>query len=355
MLRNGLHKTENGVSVGYRLDSEREFFETKMKTDGMPEPDFPEVPNYAATVQHLFSAFNKIALPAMESVAAYMGIDPQFFLDLTDMESNGSLPLLMTKNKETGEVEEKQNLSSSLLRICKYGRGVEKTEEEEENDKEVENNMEAEQGKGKEVWFGAHTDSSFLTISLCSSTAGLDIVDQLDNKWICPELQLMQQQQQLPSGHDNSVAEGTQANNFQPQHHAVVFVGEFLQVLSKHKFKAAVHRVRNFGVTNYGRDSVDSDGHNNHSDAISISRVSCPYLIRGRHGAVIDLHNTTRYHHPGGSEALDEMPNLDGTSVKMMHKLLDLKRQKCFRDNGSAEGRSWVLSAYPTAELPCED
>ena len=44
----------------------------------------------------------------------------------------------------------------------------------------------------KNVWFGAHTDSSFLTISLCSSTPGLDIVDQETNSWVCPEKEILE-------------------------------------------------------------------------------------------------------------------------------------------------------------------
>jgi hypothetical protein len=81
-------------------------------------------------------------------------------------------------------------------------------------------------------------------------------------------------------------------------------------------------------------------------------RVSCPYLLRGRHDAVIQL-RSEKYTHPGGAEAVGEerMPNLDDISCKLMHKMLDLKRQKCFRDNGSAEG-TWVLSAYPVPPLP---
>jgi hypothetical protein len=139
----------------------------------------------------------------------------------------------------------------------------------------------------------------------------------------------------------------------------MMFVGEFLQVLSKHRFKAAVHRVRNFGVPSSllhvvsSEDAAVKDAGTSNSQHRN-QRISCPYLIRGRHGAVFDIHNTDRYTHPGGAEAVSEelVPNLDGTSVKMMHKLLDLKRQRCFRENGSAEGSTWVLSAYPVPPLP---
>jgi hypothetical protein len=72
---------------------------------------------------------------------------------------------------------------------------------------------------------------------------------------------------------------------------------------------------------------------------------------------MLDIHNTARYSHPGGAAAIAEenMPDLDGTSVKLMYKLLDLKRQRCFREHGSAEGGNWVLSGYPIPPLPAED
>lgn len=362
----GKYRTENGVTVGYRLDSEREFFESRMLSTGVPEPNFNSLPAYATTVQHVFSALNKVAIPALHSIASYMGIDPQFFLDLTDMECNGVLPPVIVKDKNTGEGDTKPDLSSSLLRICKYGGGSDSTDGDADGD-----------GKSA-MWFGAHTDSSFFTVALCSSTPGLDIVDQASNSWVCPELLRYQSAQKgtlcgesidvdginLPNEPD---ACSSSASTAIPQSASttfvMLFVGEFLQVLSKHRFKAAVHRVRNFGCSAYidatanvgvGAVVDGMDCAAQKQRASSNVRISCPYLIRGRHGAVIDLHNSERYQHPGGAEAVDEdhMPNLDGTSVRMLHKLMDLKRQKCFRDNGSAEGANWVLSAYPVPPLP---
>jgi hypothetical protein len=139
----------------------------------------------------------------------------------------------------------------------------------------------------------------------------------------------------------------------------IVFVGEFLQILSKCRFRAAVHRVRDVGVTHKmdeerggrrvtGRNSTDSANDSGYkarsqgAEASSASqdcsalvnsreciysqqrrpvRISCPYLIRGRHDAILDIHNTARYTHPGGAAAIAEenMPDLDGTSVKLMY------------------------------------
>jgi hypothetical protein len=68
------------------------------------------------------------------------------------------------------------------------------------------------------------------------------------------------------------------------------------------------------------------------------------------------MHNTERYTHPGGAAALDSslIPDLDGTNMRLLHTMLDLKRQKCFRDNDSRPG-NWVLSAYPVENMPPEE
>jgi isopenicillin N synthase-like dioxygenase len=360
----GPYRTECGVSVGYRVDSEREFFESRLHSDGACEPSFPRVVNYDSTVKNLYSALNKAARPALKEVAAYMGVDAQMFFDLTDIDTDGVLPRNEVTNKATGEKVIVDNLSSSLLRICKYQDALDDYEAGSETSLSPDT---AEEGKNDpfstptatgSVWFGAHTDSSLLTISLCSSTPGLDIVDQLENKWVAPELLLREQKiQEGPLGADRSAGQGGV--------YVMMFVGEFLQVLSKHRFKAAVHRVRNFGVpSSLSPSSADAStadpaangADTSHTDESRNQRISCPYLIRGRHGAIFDIHNADKYTHPGGLDAVSEelVPNLDGTSVKMMHKLLDLKRQRCFRENGSAEGSTWVLSAYPVPPLPQE-
>jgi isopenicillin N synthase-like dioxygenase len=442
----GSYRTECGVSVGYRVESEREFFETRIRSDGSIEPSFAQVASYDIVVQNLYSALNKAAAVAFSEVATYMQIDYKLFLDITDIETNGILPEMTMKSKATGEECSKPNLSSTLLRICKYQDALEAAEDQ--------GNVASEQMEGSifraparstqpeddvikaptaigSVWFGAHTDSSLLTLSLCSSTPGLDIVDQKDNRWVVPELLVLQrhkeQELQLqrlnitdPYRKDADRAECGDSSSCSAHGDCrtanrkyiacgkvpvIVFVGEFLQLLSKGRFRAAVHRVRDVGAThrvgerhddrriavghNTDKNAEGSGGANSkiHSsctgcgegpeafsalrDAAAPSnsgactdsqsrrpvRISCPYLIRGRHDAAFDIHNTARYTHPGGAAAIAEenMPDLDGTSVKLMYKLLDLKRQRCFREHGSAEGGNWVLSGYPVPPLPVED
>ena len=351
----GSYRTECGVSVGYRVDSEREFFESRIRSDARPEPNFPQVERYTRTVQDMYSLLNKIAISVVKDIAAFMGIDEQFFFDLTDLQSDGILSESTLVNKETGEATMRSNLSSSLLRICKYHDDnvpISLTEQD---------SVSSSDNTNRKVWFGAHTDSSFLTLSLLSHTPGLDIVDQHENRWISPELLL----RTLTPAED--ISSITESSDRLQARYAVVFVGEFLQVLSKHRFKAAVHRVRNFQHTTTTSTAATSTTilptttteytHLSTTKQEYNTRISCPYLIRGRHGAIIDLHNTEKYQHPGGISCISEenMPNLDGTSVKMLHKLLDLKRQRCFRENGSSEGINWVLSAYTVPPLPEEN
>ena len=199
----GLYRVEQGVSVGYRVDSEREFFETRLTTSSIPEPNFPSVDKYAATARCLYSIFSKIAICCIADIASKIGLDPQCFVDLTDLDNAGILPESPPSktSADFGKKELIPTLSSSLLRICKY-----KSEECEivaEPPSPVEDRPSPQQEAQEQerlpvppgppvpsanpVWFGAHTDSSFLTISLCSTTPGLEIVDQESNQWVCPE------------------------------------------------------------------------------------------------------------------------------------------------------------------------
>ena len=123
--------------------------------------------------------------------------------------------------------------------------------------------------------------------------------------------------------------------------------------------------------------------------------MSCPYILRGRHPAVIpplavygryppslasreyineqsDAHSESSQCEKISSSSHDEvlplppppptssddtdaidhisddieLPDLEGSSMKLIHKLLDLKRQKCLRDHSDSTDSDWVLCAY---------
>ena len=142
-------------------------------------------------------------------------------------------------------------------------------------------------------------------------------------------------------------------------------------------------------------------------------RVSCPFIIRGKHTAVINIRNKNYQHKNWGalglnfkantSEKEDKeninkniaenkntsptststsnnnnnnspdseresiytpgqtkkwiMPDLDGTSMLLIHKLLDMKRKRCANMHESSDS-DWVLSAFPVqppAIPECDD
>eukprot|EP00903_Cladosiphon_okamuranus_P012123 g11375.t1 len=137
-------------------------------------------------------------------------VDPVAFHDLVD----GG------EGEEAGEGPRK--LSSTPLRMCRYAGGADG------------------------VAFGAHTDTTFLTVIPCASAPGLEILQPSTGRWVRPEA----------------------ARYCRPGSDVMLLSGELLQVFGRDRYRAAVHRVvRPVGATE--------------------PRVSTPLLVRGATGAVI--------------------------------------------------------------------
>jgi hypothetical protein len=274
----------------------------------------------------------------LQLIAVEVGLDPQTFTDITDL----SLEKLQECDKirktfESGTEESKILISSSLLRICEYRGARQKADEVATEDK-----------------FGAHTDTTFLTLGLTSSTPALEVFDLEECRWV-----------EVEKDEDRRVVN--------------LFLGEYLQILTNHFLQACVHRVSEFSA---GR-----------------RRVSCPLLIRGNHYQSIDYLRPTRYAHSLEPFATLDEPmddpheesedweendtkvgehdkkkdeeestslrilarrrprrllswDFQGMKVKLLHLLLDRKRKKCF-EAAQQEGRSkWVLSAFPISYIP---
>ena len=290
----------------------------------------------------------------------------------------------------------------------------------------------------REIAFGAHTDTSFISIGLCSEDPGLEILDRKTKKWICPEIIRKKYEKKctkkefLPStGTEKIQNKGANENKDRNKNEideeidsldtsglAVVFIGDFLQVISGVKYRATPHRVR---CVRSVRDNSVFGNKIQNADP-SPYRVSCPFLVRGRHDAIIDIRNE-KYHHQNvslrniteeveeeeevemGVEEREEkegkvdkkeeknkkddaneiesqsknnikneiegeneteladknkkanenqndfncvIPDLDGTSMRFLHKLLDMKRKRCAKLHEDAEiGEDWILSAFP--------
>lgn len=157
---------------------------------------------------------------------------------------------------------------------------------------------------------------------------------------------------------------------------AIVFVGEFLQVLTGGLFSAAVHRVTRVPVLSLPSSPPTS------SSSSSSSRVSCPFIVRGVNKAVLQFHSSS-YTHPflvrdSGTtpskiaDALEKLASFDGISMALLHRLLEMKRKKCFHrhvptalgkaegvregdDHSTSDDGEWVLSAFPVQLLPAND
>jgi isopenicillin N synthase-like dioxygenase len=288
----GVYRNAFHVSVGYKIDEQREFIESHRLSTCTVSPNYEKfVPLYQQVTQEIYDSISSVAEFVLNGISEKLELDQQLFVDLTDVADRGILNPITLPPHKVGDTEfyiadsSYSALSSSVLRICNYNAV---------NDTIF-----------PKVVFGSHTDTSFLTISFLSKTPGLEILDQLTDEWVCPELL------------------------FPVENSLIVFTGEFLQVLTKHLYKAAVHRVVAYSPS---------------------TRISCPMIIRGNDSKIIDFHDT-KYNHPGGEVVLSRsyIPDLDGSNVGTVHKILDLKRAKRWRkfvDENNVESE-WVLSSYP--------
>lgn len=283
------YQSVNGVMLGYRKDDQREFFETHIDENGVVSPLFLASESKFDFINTLFSLLNKVSTLVLCSVANYIGLDPKSLLHLSDCNEEFMTKLL--NNEIDGKLVlpsiAPNELSSSLIRFCCYPK---------DDDSSI---------NFKKVSFDAHTDSSFLTIGICASNPGLEIIDRQLQQWIPVEKIL----------HESS------SNRYQ----IVVFVGEYLQVLTKGRYEAAAHRVCDSETTK--------------------TRFSCPYIMRGRSKAVIDIHSNQMYNH-AGNFIKEAIADFDGINMKLLHNILDRKRLKCVEEHENSSDE-WILSAYP--------
>ena len=111
-------------------------------------------------------------------------------------------------------------------------------------------------GKRSAETFGAHTDTSFVTIVPAAPVSGLEVFDEDALQWYRPEL--------------NARKHAKRMEEWCPWHcrYLVVVPGELLQLTSRNNIPAAVHRVVTTGET---------------------PRLSAPVLLRARPGTKMDV------------------------------------------------------------------
>ena len=147
---------EKGVSVGYKKDDTREFFETRLLqqteskddsstiqsgsakrddisriTEGLASllgradggsneisvvPDCPGVSDYTATVLSLFAVLSEVASIILTILAESLGLDPSCLLDLTDLKSPESYRINSRpdNDEEMGETKDTDNIIKNL-------------------------------------------------------------------------------------------------------------------------------------------------------------------------------------------------------------------------------------------------
>ena len=318
-----------GLAVGYRRDDNREFFETRMVlvdrgTDAQTDdcapvsssspfsstytssciPTLP-VPAYEQTVYKLCRVLSSVGEVLLSSIARHaLHVDGACFIDLTDIPVFSVLPLA-SSSSSSSPTSSCIPLSSSVLRICSYP---------------CENHNSPTDPTDASIAFGSHTDTSFLTIAPCSSVPGIEIYDRLLNRWVSPEA--------ISSPHPSSASL------------VVVFTGEMLEILTKRKFQAVVHRVRTPQPTRKHQVEECASGDND-----TRSRVSAPFLIRGLYSSIF-LDPSKNYDHEFEDAAKKNLADLEGCTMKEVHKILDFKRMRCVKEHEGSDEGSWVLSSY---------
>ena len=173
------------------------------------------------------------------------------------------------------------DVSMSPYRLCRY------TDTREDS------------GTTREV-FGAHTDTSFVTIVPVAEISGLEVFDEDAEKWYRPELRARAQweEEQAASGKDPSLQYDETPDGKQiPWHcrYVAIMPGENLQLATRNEIPAAVHRV-----------VAAKSGE---------PRLSAPVLLRGRPGTKF---LSDRY--LGGWLGNQLILDADGLSMEEIHE-----------------------------------
>ena len=165
-------------------------------------------------------------------------------------------------------------VSMSPHRMCRYS-----------------NNKESKEKSNAREIFGAHTDTSFVTIVPAASVSGLEVFDEDALEWYRPELRALKDAKQLDPKR--------KMDSQFPWHcrYLIVMPGELLQITSRNNIPAVVHRVV---ATN------------------EKPRLSAPVLLRARPGTKMDVE---RY--MGSLDKADDLlQSCNGMKMEEIHHAL---------------------------------
>jgi isopenicillin N synthase-like dioxygenase len=152
----------------------------------------------------------------------------------------------------------------------------------------------ASSSMGQEI-FGAHTDSTFLTVVPAAAVAGLEIWDEDAEVWMRPEVAARLHYKRVYAANDD--------DSTLPWHarYVILMPGEFLQVVTRNEVPASVHRV----VVMPSTGAV---------------RYSAPVLFRGRPNMTL---NVTRY--LGSDLGYSLLKECNGMTMQEIHHVLQTK------------------------------
>lgn len=205
--------------------------------------------------------------PSKEDIqrAKILASDAAILLTEEIMDDGKPLPV--------GAIGHEGLVSMSPHRLCRYS-----------------NNNQLTRKDTSEV-FGAHTDTSFVTIVPAAQISGLEVFDDDSLKWYRPELNARKHAKQLDPT-------GGMEEQF-PWHcrYLVVMPGELLQLVSRNNIPAVVHRVL---------ATTDAP------------RLSAPVLLRARMGTTMDVERYMGSLDKAGSLLMDS----NGLRMEEIHAAL---------------------------------
>lgn len=194
----------------------------------------------------------------------------------------------------SGNVDLDTTVSMSPHRMCRYFAATESPAE----------GSSMEQDKETEV-FGAHTDTSFVTVIPVAAVAGLEVFDDDAREWVRPEAIARQHWEDHYAEQQNNSEEDPHPPNISwNSRYLVVMAGELLQLTTRSMIPSAVHRV------------VAATG--------GTPRLSAPVLLRARMKMTMDL---GRYFGEEGGEGVDVLgkallSDCDALTMEEIHDAL---------------------------------
>lgn len=288
------------AKVGYaNYNNGMQFLETRVSRDGsgvLPREALSALSDEGGRVlAKAFSSIADVGKDVVRIVTAASTIEHEGFQDIgsgghmgsddstVEVKASQAANLLVDEIVDNGKpiaAADQGSICMSPHRLCRYRN---------------------KNGEAPKEIFGAHTDSTFVTIVPVAAVSGLEVYDEAAEEWYRPEImaRLQWQLERVAKGEDKDAYEETipsvedNVDDITIPWHArylLLMPGEFLQIVSRNEVPAAVHRVVAGGPP----------------------RLSAPVLLRGRPQSTL---NVERYLGEVNNELLQEVDGMDMDSI----------------------------------------